>query len=359
MSTILSAPSVEVQPTERAKSTRLAILVLYVLAPFIGEVISNSTPIAVVLANPIQFLYEMGLYGSGAVLIRELARRRGLGWGSILFFGAAYGILEEGLVVTSWFNPYFGDVCNAAGIGLCNYSRIFSINTIWALQLTAYHAVVSIVTPIFLTELFFPRIASRSWLGRKGTITSTICLISVSGLGLFFFGFLLDKKQGYAPPPGPYLFALSVAIALVIGGLRLSSGNVESLSGETKSPPNLWLLRFLGFISPIIYFLVPALFQGNAIPAVFAFLAYSLVLIGSFLLVQHWSRLSGWNARHVLALLSGLLGFFLLVEAPILESQGQINGKPTHGAVIVSLICLIILILLARRVDSQQRARIS
>src|SRR5258707_57155 len=85
-----------------------ALLTLYFLAPAVGELLSGSTP-PLLFISPFSLLFEAGLYGSGAILVRELARRRGLGWGSIVLLGAAYGILEEGLVVTSWFNPYLPD----------------------------------------------------------------------------------------------------------------------------------------------------------------------------------------------------------------------------------------------------------
>ena len=55
-----------------------------------------------------------GLYGSGALLARELIRRRGLGWSNLALLGAAYGVLEEGLALQSWFNPTWANPPDAA-----------------------------------------------------------------------------------------------------------------------------------------------------------------------------------------------------------------------------------------------------
>jgi len=44
--------------------------------------LTGSTP-QLMFINPISLLFETGLSGSGAILIRELVRRRGLGWSSI------------------------------------------------------------------------------------------------------------------------------------------------------------------------------------------------------------------------------------------------------------------------------------
>ena len=46
-------------------------------------------------------LIEAPLYGGGVVLIRELVRRRGGGWGRVALLGAAYAIVEEGLAILS------------------------------------------------------------------------------------------------------------------------------------------------------------------------------------------------------------------------------------------------------------------
>lgn len=91
------APTQPLSPT-RTSRTWLALLTLYVLAPIVGEVLSGSTP-PLNFITPFTFLLLTWLYGSGAIIARELVRRRGLGWTSILLLGAAYGILEEGLVV--------------------------------------------------------------------------------------------------------------------------------------------------------------------------------------------------------------------------------------------------------------------
>ena len=92
---------------ERRPRTWAAALTLYFLAPILGEVFSFNTPPLAFLLDPGKFIFEPALYGSGALLIREVARRRGLGWPAILVMGAAYGILEEGAFIHSWlFHQY-------------------------------------------------------------------------------------------------------------------------------------------------------------------------------------------------------------------------------------------------------------
>lgn len=93
----------------RPVRTRGAILTLALLSPLTAEVLTGSTPILPFLF-PTTILYQVLFYGSGALLIREAVRRRGLGWPSIVLLGGAYGILEEGLVNVTCSIP-FGLMC--------------------------------------------------------------------------------------------------------------------------------------------------------------------------------------------------------------------------------------------------------
>jgi len=138
-------------------------LVLLMLAPAVAEVLFGATPIT----NPGAILPDLAVYGCGALLIREVARRRGLGWSSILVLGVAFGIVEEGLALESLFNP---SLFNAGDLG----GRALGINWVWAQWTLGYHAVWSISIPILLAELVFPARRSEPWLGRAGLITTGV-----------------------------------------------------------------------------------------------------------------------------------------------------------------------------------------
>src|SRR6185437_15735582 len=65
-----------------------------------------------------QLLLFTAFYGSAAVLIRELARRTGIGWPGILTLALAFGVLEEGVLTQSLFNPDY------AGAHLLGYGFV-------------------------------------------------------------------------------------------------------------------------------------------------------------------------------------------------------------------------------------------
>ena len=137
------------------------VLVLIVLAPTIAEVLLGN-----LLFNGTfvwQLVIDTVLYGSGAILVREVARRRHLGWLGIVVLALAYGVVEEGLVLQSLFNPHFPGLESMG-----SYGRLFGVNWFWAPYVLGLHTVWSITLPILLTELLFPRLQSRPWLGRVG-----------------------------------------------------------------------------------------------------------------------------------------------------------------------------------------------
>lgn len=329
------------------RSLRLwpAVLTLVILAPVVAEMLSGSTP-PLLFINPVSLAFQIGLYGSGAVLARELARRRRLGWTNILILGAAYGVLEEGLVVTSWFNPHWPDLG-----ALASYGRVWDTNTIWALGLTAYHAVVSITIPIVLAEAFFPTIASRPWLSGRSFRLFAGWLALVSLVGLLGFGFLAYRKQGYAHPPVEYFLALALAVALTMIGLRWCP--VPYQPRLFYPVPRLWTLRLAGFAATITFFFTLWVLPAK-VPAAWI---TALAMIGALALVasavRRWSARPGWSRAHRLALASGVLSFFLLL-APLFELGAATHGKPTSGMILVASFFAALLIMLARRLRPGQ-----
>jgi hypothetical protein len=84
---------------------------LFVLAPVCAEYLwgyDTSTGDRVALVGGLVFLAP--LYGAPALLIRETARRLGLGWPGILLLAAAFGIVQAGIVDQSLFSTNYRDI---------------------------------------------------------------------------------------------------------------------------------------------------------------------------------------------------------------------------------------------------------
>lgn len=170
-------------------------LILFLLSPVIGELLSGSAP-PLEFFHPFGFVLLTSLYGSGALLIRDLRIRWKKGIGSTLLLGAAYGIIEEGILVASFFNPNWPDLGQ-----LSIYGRWLGTNWIWALMLTVYHAVYSITIPILLVEMMYPNQRMTPWLSER-----LFKIIALVFTGVVTLGFILiNVLSGYLPPVLPFL----------------------------------------------------------------------------------------------------------------------------------------------------------
>jgi hypothetical protein len=92
-------------------------LVLFFLAPVIAELLTSSSPPAEFF-TPFGFVVMCALYGTGAVLAHELRVAWNRGWPTMLALGAVFAVIEEGLMVRSFFDPNWPDI---AGLG--SYGR--------------------------------------------------------------------------------------------------------------------------------------------------------------------------------------------------------------------------------------------
>jgi hypothetical protein len=307
-------------------------LVLFFLAPAIGELLSGSSP-PVEFFQPFTLLLLGALYGSGAILSRELTLRWEKRWPTIFLLGAAYGIVEEGLMVKSFFDPAWPD------LGLLGvYGRWAGINWVWSVFLTLYHAVFSIAIPIFLVEQCIPERGDEPWVGKRG-LRGLAILLAFDVI----FGFTL--LTSYRPPPIPYIMAGAAAAALVWMARRAP---VEWRGGE-GTPSRPLSLVALGFLAVTVFFLM-----NWALPELGVPVGITLVLEGGwavlmFTLVRRASGYGEWTDRGRLALVSGALTFLVLL-APISELDAT-RSDNTTGMAVVGLVTLAFLFWLHRKVQ--------
>ena len=122
---------------------------LILLSPALGELLSSSSPPGEFF-NPLTLLTLILLYGFGALLIRELRVRWNLQW-SIIFLAVAYGIIEEGLLTKSFFNPGWEDLQT-----LSAYGMYLGIQWPWTIMLIFFHSTISTLIPIKIVDLLWP-----------------------------------------------------------------------------------------------------------------------------------------------------------------------------------------------------------
>jgi len=238
---------------------RLPLVALLLLAPSIPELLTGSTPVTRLVYDPfgflVSFLIDVGLYGTGALLIREFSVILRRGWGSVLLWGAAYGIAEEGFAVHTFFEPS-GPPVGALSV----YGAAYGVNWLWALGLTVFHATYSIALPILLTYLWFPRVSAVRWVDRGGlALTGAVYLGVVA---------LFARLVGHGPSAWAFALFLAIALALVALGARLPRDALRLRPGPTTIGP--WGLGTAGALEWLAWITVLILSGSSRVTALFA-----------------------------------------------------------------------------------------
>jgi hypothetical protein len=293
---------------------RLPVLALLLFAPTIPELLTGSTPVSTLFFDPFQFLLsfglDVGLYGTGALLIREFGVVYRKGWASTLLLGAAYGIAEEGFAVHTFFQTSGSPV----GV-LGTYGHAFGVNWLWALGLTVFHATYSIALPILLTQLWFPAVRGERWLDR-GSI-GLVAFVYVAEVVVFAF------LVGHGPAPAA--LALFLGVTAVLLGLAYSA------------PPDLLRVRvgpsalgrtgtvLLGAVGFLAWVFVLVLSGTGRLPAVVA--ATGFVAIDLFALFLVCTRIGTFGLeRSKFWFATGMLGILFLWDVPVEFSVPGILG---------------------------------
>ncbi len=317
------------------KDSKKALLFLIFFAPFVGEGLSTSTPV-IEWINPVVIILLVFLYGFGALITRELLIRwdKGSdGWLPLLILGAAYGIIEEGIYLMSFFNPNWADV----GI-LGAYGRYLGVNWVWTVELIIFHMIYSITIPIVLTHIAFPEVKEESWLGNKGFILVIIIFILCGPIWMLF---VIDTYN-YIPGFVEYFGFLILTVILIIIAKRAPATLFEKKEVESPSFKHFF---FLGAVWGVCFFMIAWILPALNVPPIIPIL---LMPIWTLFILWRIATASGngyaLNEENLLGLIIGALVFlfFLLLVVSIL------------GFIIFSAISILIFISIKRRINKRK-----
>lgn len=341
-----------INPTWRQRLWPAALALLF-LSPLIGEVCSGSTP-PLYLIQPFFLIFLPTLYGVFALLTHEVIARRRLGWGNALLLGAAFGVFQEALVVQTWFNYMSpqSPIHNVSGYGI-----LWGTSVNWALNLTLYHAVVSITVPLILIAVFFPQRAPLPWLGPRRIILLAAWMLLLCGALAVNVATTRFAGDGYAGPPLiPYLLAAAFMLLLMLLGVFVRFP-VPRPSPATPAP-RLWTVRLLCGGGMTLFFASAVILPATGMPVAAAMALTLLLFAAALWRVRSWSARAGWNARHLLSVAIGVMLCFAFVWGPLVEFVLQLPART--GMTLVNLLILGALLLfdqrLKRRLAGQAQA---
>jgi hypothetical protein len=309
----------------RDRRTLAPAATLFVLSPLVGEVLFGALPLSQL---PFGLLGLIGLYGGGALLVRDLARRRGLSGRWIVALGIAYGIFEEGTVVQSLFDQHY------RGLDFLGfYGHWAGVNWIWSLFIVPYHAVFSIAIPIALTELLYPSASEDAWLPGAGGLGVAL-VFGVNAALLAVFQTHLFTPRAPAVSLTANVAALVVVVAIVAAALRARPSSSTTPVTPSVSRRGLWWIGFGSGLAWFVGYRVLVIGTGTNMPAAAALatgFVIAVAIVWSVALLTPPRR--AWSGQSTYSLVAGalptcwLLGFLIAAVSggnPVVNLAGHV-----------------------------------
>ena len=244
----------------------LPIPVLVLLSSVLPELFSGNTPIEV-WVQPVTLPFLILAYGLPVLVIREFARRRGLGFAGLFCLGLAYGIVNEGL--------YAGTLFRQTGVPIAEfdgYGFALGVNWPWAALIMTWHAVSSVWLPIALTDRAF---GTGILVGRRTlTILTVIACLAPT---LFFLS--VHAEAGFGLLAGQWVVMSGLA------ALAIRFRGFGPIPSQSRVGP--FLLGFLGIVPFILVILVAK--ARLPLPHIFASLAVVVLTWAAVLRRRHWA----------------------------------------------------------------------
>jgi hypothetical protein len=272
------------QKPDQTRRGWVPVVALLVLAPWAAECSWGGFAVG---DYPLVILFLGPLYGGAAVLVREVARRTGRGWPTMVLLAAAFGVVQAALVDQSLFNQGFLDDTELAELArTTTVVPVFGFSAEHAVTFVGNHVLLSICAPIMLVEsMLRPPDRHGPWLRRRGLFGIGVLYVLGS---LLIFADDEDGRKGFLLAPVQAALAIAV-IAGLIGAALLPRHAPRTGAGRVPHPLLFGLLVLAAQVG--LWFVT-----GWA-----AVVAWVLVTAAAVALVRQWSRRPGWTQRHVVA----------------------------------------------------------
>ncbi len=313
---------------------------LFLLAPLVAEYLLGDFPVTYLVA----LVLLAPMYGGGAILIREVVRRTGRGWPSIVLLALGYGVFEEGITTQSLFDP---DYAHAHLLDK-GFIPALGIAVPWTLFVLTLHTVWSISVPIALAEGLVPGRRTTPWLRTPGLIVATVLFV-IGAVGTLAVSYGSDH---FLAPWPTLVVVLLIVTALVVTALRLPRSETptetrtetRTETPATKRAPAAWTVLALTLVAGAVFML-----GSKILPTWPAVAVVSAEYVAVVWAVLAWSRRAGWDDRHRLALAAGALltyAWHAFTTRPVV-GDGPVITPVSHA--VFALAALVLLAVEVRR----------
>lgn len=281
-----------------------------------------------VLAVLFALVFFMGLYGAPALLAREVVRRAGWGWPSLLLLFLALGIAQACLIDQSLFAEDYQGYAGWAESRQSTFIPALSISAFNAYSFILGHVIYSFGAPVAIAEAWRPQRAAKPWLGLFGLNIATAAWLGTALL------IVLDPESRNASTP-QLITSIVLVLACIAAAWRVGRRNEP----RHRAQP------------------------GNAAPSVRRVfgVTFTLVVVGTFA-EENWAGFAlgtattalvaafawwgagrpGWGLRHAAAVgIAYLLsrGLFAFTYFPL---AGEVEAVPKYAHNVVMLAVVLV-----------------
>jgi len=309
-------------------------LTLMVLAPLIAELLPGATRLSSAFVFPI----EVVIWGGGALVARELACRRSLGWVGLVALALALSMAEECLIQQTSFAPL---VVKIQGV---EYARAFGVNYVYLLWALLYESLFVVVIPVGLAHLLFACRARDPWLSRAGAVIIALLFMPACFAAWYGWNQIARVKVFHLAPyylPTHLAVAGVVAIALLIGTALVVGPKWSARFAKPLPPPHPALLFLLAATVPVAIFALEVLAFGIAptVPPAAA-VALAAIIAAALLLVPRCRAAPTWRVGHEFA---ALYGATLANFAVTFVGFGN-NPLDLYGKIVLDVVATLLLL---------------
>jgi hypothetical protein len=317
------------------------------LAPLMAELLPGATRFSSIFVFPI----EMVVWGGGAVMIRALVRRRGLGWWSLALLGLALALAEECLIQQTSLAPL---VIRLKGE---TWARAFGVNYVYLVWALAYETIWVTLLPVLLAEMLFPARRGETWLSRVGAVIVGVLFVLGCGLAWFSWTHIARVQAFHLSLYTPPLPAVTVSVA-AIGALIWAGLNLRLSAPAASTPPSPWVIGLAGAVWATLWYGLCVLAFGIAphFPPAAAIGGAVAAMAAVVVLLPGWAASGAWRRAHDYALILGALSGSMAVSF-----VGFIGSAPQDlwFKMVSDAAAFLALVLLGRRLAGRTDAQLA
>lgn len=322
-----------------SRGRRVQVLGLVVLAPVCAEYLAAYTETT---GDPGELLFGLiflvPLYGAAALIIREIARRAGLGWSGMIVMATAFGVLQAGVVDQSLFSIDYRGFQDWKQWREATLIEPLGISAHMAQLFVVGHVIFSICAPIALIEALRPNHQHQPWLGKVGL---AVTAVSYVGASTFILGYHLTTESSHASAT-QVVMSLLVVISLNVAAFVVGRSRRLAVDRYVPRPRTVFMVSMV------------ATAALNVIPGTWLGFQLSMVIIGvGAVCLARASRAPAWSVRHQVAVAGGALLSRALLAFTYSPLIGDVSTAAKYLHNVAMLAVIVIVWMLAARSASQ------